>query len=97
VRRRMAAVLRMRRRMAAILRMRRRMTALLRMRRRMAAFMRMRRRMAALSLLSLLTHLCLGGFADCCGQGRCLWESVSDNLRDIMRMCVVYRDKVGER
>jgi len=57
----------------------------------------MRRRMAALSLLSVLTHLCVGGFADCCGQGRCLWESVSDNLRDIMRMCVVYRDKVGER
>ena len=77
--------------------MRRRMAAVLRMRRRMAAFMRMRRRMAALSLLSLLTHLCLGGFADCCGQGRCLWEAVSDNIRDIMRMCVVYRDKVGER
>jgi hypothetical protein len=87
----------MRRRMAVLLRMRRRMAALLRMRRRMAALLGMRRRMAALSLLSLLTHLCVGGFADCCGQGRCLWESVSDNLRDIMRMCVVYRDKVGER
>ena len=62
----------------------------------------MRRRMAALLLLllSVLTHLCVrvfGVFADFCGQGRCLWEAVSDNLRDIMRMCVVYRDKVGER
>ena len=29
-------------------------------------------------------------------EGRCLWENVSDYLRDIVRFCVVYRNQLGE-